>query len=209
MIPLKQIHITAPCHESWDAMAGDDQSRFCAGCCKQVHNLSEMTREEAKTVLDRVGEHACVRFFPGPDGRPLTREDRAPTEPAAGVPVFRMRGPRRLAAAASWAVALLTAGLGFAQAAVAPKPSRASHGQNKSSHRYRLGQFSLPKTTGAASRPPRPVASGHPGFDSGLGATTGFGFGSGSALMGGMKMGGNATSSPPPARMGEPVVVPN
>lgn len=199
MIPLPQIHIPTPCHESWEAMTGDARARFCTGCRKHVHNLSEMTRDEARTVLERAEEHICVRFFPGADGRPLTCEDRVPVLPVPDAPVFRTNGPRRLAAAASWVVAVLAAGLGCAQAAVGPKTPRVAnpiHGQTKSQHRYRLGQFSLPKRPGTLKS--LPGASNTSGFDAppvGMG-----GFGPGPAMMGGMMP---PPASVPVARLGE------
>lgn len=184
MIPLKQIHIPAPCHESWEGMTSDAQARFCAGCRKCVHNLSEMSRDEAQAVIARADEHVCVRFFPGADGRPLTREDLAPPTPAAEASAFSTRGLRRLAAAASWAVAVLTAGLGFAQAAQ-PGPS-----PMKTPHRYTLGQFTVPKSKGAVVS--RPGSSARPGFDSGPSP----------AMMGGMRPLAPVTP-PPPAVMGD------
>jgi len=222
MIPLKQIHIPTPCHESWEAMDGDAQARFCAGCRKHVHNLSEMTRDEAQGVLDRAEGHVCVRFFPDADGRPLTREDWAPPTPIADVPVFATRGWRRLAVALSGAVAVLMAGLGSAQAAIAPKtaqpakPAQSGHAPTKPQPRYRLGQFTLPKPPAGAPKSPVLHGSAHPGFDSGP------------AMMGGPRvappvsppqpamMGGIAPprammgdiATPPPPLMGEPGPVP-
>lgn len=181
MIPLKQVHIPTPCHESWEAMTGDAQQRLCAGCRKHVHNLSEMSRDEAQAVIDRADGRVCVRFFPGADGRPLTREDLAPPT-AAALPAFATRGRRRLAAAASWAVAVLMSGLGFAQGAARP-----AHGLTNPPHRYKLGQFTLPKPHAAR---PRPGHSARPGFDSGPAP----------AVMGGPRV---APRPPLPARMGD------
>lgn len=73
---LEQVTIKTPCRESWDAMTGDDRTRFCARCSKNVYDLSAMTQDEAEaflaTHLD--DEDACVRLYRRPDGRVLTSE---------------------------------------------------------------------------------------------------------------------------------------
>ena len=43
--------IQEPCHEDWRQMCGDEKKRFCEACQKNVHNLSEMTKAEANTLL--------------------------------------------------------------------------------------------------------------------------------------------------------------
>ncbi|MCB9763156.1 MAG: hypothetical protein H6739_25490 [Alphaproteobacteria bacterium] len=61
------LPIPEPCHEDWSAMTGDAQRRFCDHCDKHVHDLSEMTRDDAVALL-RDAEKPCVRFACGPDG---------------------------------------------------------------------------------------------------------------------------------------------
>lgn len=71
---LDDVKIASPCSESWDAMKGDDKSRFCGKCEKNVYNLSAMTREEAELVmLEREGE-LCVRLYRRKDGTVLTQD---------------------------------------------------------------------------------------------------------------------------------------
>ena len=48
---LDHIHVAAPCTADWDGMVGDERTRFCAGCEKNVYNLSSMTRIEAEALL--------------------------------------------------------------------------------------------------------------------------------------------------------------
>jgi hypothetical protein len=73
---LDQITVKTPCRESWDAMLGDDRTRFCTRCSKNVHDLSAMTEDEAETFLATHldDETPCVRLFRRPDGRVLTSE---------------------------------------------------------------------------------------------------------------------------------------
>jgi len=114
MIPLRQIHIPTPCQASWDGMEGDAQKRFCTGCQKHVHNLSEMTGEQAQALLlVRAGEHVCVRFTPNAAGTPQTREDVTRT-----VRPWR----RRLAVALSSVLAVALGGLN-AGCGIVPVPA--------------------------------------------------------------------------------------
>lgn len=71
-ISLEQIKITEPCHESWDAMTGDEQRRFCDSCSKHVHDLSKLSREEAEALVN-CGESVCVRMQRTPKGIVLTK----------------------------------------------------------------------------------------------------------------------------------------
>ncbi|MDQ2686636.1 MAG: hypothetical protein M3Y28_02090 [Armatimonadota bacterium] len=132
MIPLKHIHVPTPCDESWEGMEGDAQARFCDSCRHRVHNLSEMTRDEAQALLNEAEGRLCVRFVPNANGTPLTRDELAATQPAR-----RFAWPRRWAAALSWTIAVLTAGAGVARADAPPKhaPSKtvkAGHAKPKS-----------------------------------------------------------------------------
>ncbi|PCC67008.1 hypothetical protein SAMN02745121_08649 [Nannocystis exedens] len=87
----RNVEIKSPCHESWDAMHGDDERRFCDVCAKHVHNLSAMTRQAASDLLRaHKGEHLCVRYSNQEDGQIAFRDT---------VPVSRLR-PVRTAFAA-------------------------------------------------------------------------------------------------------------
>lgn len=61
-----EISIPKPCAADWAEMSGDEQRRFCGQCSKSVHNLSEMTEPEARTLLRQ--PDVCVRFATQPDG---------------------------------------------------------------------------------------------------------------------------------------------
>ena len=64
-----QVQIDNPCHESWEAMDGDEERRFCGVCQKHVHNLSAMRHDEAQELLrESAGEHLCVRYTAETDG---------------------------------------------------------------------------------------------------------------------------------------------
>src|SRR3954469_19985825 len=44
---LDQIQVASPCTADWSQMTGDDRTRHCGACQKNVYNLSGMTRAEA------------------------------------------------------------------------------------------------------------------------------------------------------------------
>jgi hypothetical protein len=66
---LDSIKVESPCSESWDEMRGNEQIRFCSHCAKDVHNLSEMTRKQARKIVSAANGSICVRYARRPDGR--------------------------------------------------------------------------------------------------------------------------------------------
>lgn len=71
---LDSIAIPTHCTVSWGQMAGDDRSRFCRACRHDVHDVSELTTEEAIALLQRPGEPPCLRVYRRNDGRVLTAD---------------------------------------------------------------------------------------------------------------------------------------
>ncbi len=73
---LDQIKVASPCPVSWDAMTGDDTTRFCSECSLHVHNLSAMSRDEAESFLQnhRHDERLCATFYRRADGTILTQD---------------------------------------------------------------------------------------------------------------------------------------
>lgn len=57
------LPIAKPCHEDWDAMDPEASGKFCNSCSKSVHDLTDLTEDEAKAVLaQHVGRRLCVRY---------------------------------------------------------------------------------------------------------------------------------------------------
>lgn len=73
-IALEEVRVATPCRADWNKMQGDDKSRFCQSCAKNVYNLSEMTRSEAETLVREKEGQLCVRFFQRADGTVLTTD---------------------------------------------------------------------------------------------------------------------------------------
>jgi hypothetical protein len=47
---IDSVRVKDPCTEAWDKMMGNDRVRFCSHCAKDVNNLSEMPRKEARKL---------------------------------------------------------------------------------------------------------------------------------------------------------------
>src|SRR5580658_10981567 len=75
-IPLLQnVKVAAPCNASWEGMESVDGDRvhFCAGCKKNVYNLSAMSQTQAEGLLRKHEGHLCVRYYRRTDGTILTQ----------------------------------------------------------------------------------------------------------------------------------------
>lgn len=106
----EKLPITGPCPIDLDDTDFDRNAKraFCGHCRKNVFNLSNMTRDEARSLLrDHAGEKICVSYAKDTDG---AIRFRAAPPPVALVPVGRLRArpsrPAMAAAAAGLAVAL-------------------------------------------------------------------------------------------------------
>ncbi|HSD89243.1 MAG TPA: hypothetical protein VLB44_17060 [Kofleriaceae bacterium] len=71
---LPNIKVASPCNADWNQMTGDERTRMCGSCNKNVYNLSSMTREEAEAlILEKEGK-LCVRYFQRKDGTILLKD---------------------------------------------------------------------------------------------------------------------------------------
>ncbi len=70
---LNKIQIASPCPAQWELMDGNGRVRFCAQCSKNVYNLSEMSAEEATSLLQKTEGRLCVRLYRREDGTVLTQ----------------------------------------------------------------------------------------------------------------------------------------
>jgi hypothetical protein len=112
---LDDIRVASPCPARWDDMTGDEQSRFCGSCKKNVYNLSAMTREAAEALVRAKEGDLCVRYYRRADGTVLTAD--------CSVGVRRKRVQLVAAAGAVTALAAGAVSLAFARmGAPAPTP---------------------------------------------------------------------------------------
>ncbi len=87
---LKQLQVPKPCPASWDEMTGDEQTRHCSHCNKNVHNLTAMSAEDAEKVLE--SGKACVRFARDDKGRIITRTRLIAQTAAAAAAAITLSG---------------------------------------------------------------------------------------------------------------------
>lgn len=113
--PLELIAIETPCRERWDAMKGDDVTRRCGRCHRDVHDLSRMTEAEIEALFARAGASPCVRLRRRPDGRVVTAD--CPVEP----PSLARRAARALSAGVLFGAAA-GASAAASLSALAPAP---------------------------------------------------------------------------------------
>ncbi len=65
---LRQMTIPNPCSMDWANMRGDERTRHCDSCGKQVHNLTAMESSEAAALLGARDGEICGRVFQHADG---------------------------------------------------------------------------------------------------------------------------------------------
>ena len=71
---LDNIRIATPCKADWNEMVGDERVRHCMKCDKDVFNLSQMTRDDAESLLREKQGNLCARYFQRADGTILTSD---------------------------------------------------------------------------------------------------------------------------------------
>jgi hypothetical protein len=92
----QNLPITGPCPIDLDAIGFDRSAKqaHCAHCDKSVHNLSNMTRDEAGAFLRaNAGQRLCVSYRRGGDGAIRF----LPAVPDTVVPLSRVRASARRA----------------------------------------------------------------------------------------------------------------
>jgi len=102
-IDLDNLKIASPCNASWDEMKGDERARFCGECERNVYNVAELTRDEAKSLIRTKEGRVCLRLYQRQDGTVIT----------ADCPIGRRRKWLVAAAAATATATAAAAGLGW------------------------------------------------------------------------------------------------
>lgn len=102
---LNNLRIASPCPATWAAMRGDDRVRFCDSCSKHVYNVSDLTADEAVSLIQKSDGLSCVRLFRRKDGTVLTADC------PVGIRSAVRRRLIRLASAGVVALAMLRSGI--------------------------------------------------------------------------------------------------
>jgi hypothetical protein len=58
-----ELPIPAPCNENWESMAGGERQRFCERCQHAVHDLSSLTKRQARRLLVQQSTGLCVSYL--------------------------------------------------------------------------------------------------------------------------------------------------
>ncbi len=72
--PLNNIRVASPCSANWDEMYGNNQQRHCGECKMNVYNLSEMSKQEAESLIMNAEGRLCARFYRRADGTVITKD---------------------------------------------------------------------------------------------------------------------------------------
>ena len=103
---LAQMSILTPCAANWDAMDGNERTRHCRSCDKNVHNLTAMSSEEIASLLDSENGGACVRVWQRADGTLGMSGCPAPAQLVPSRLQFRIRTLMGVVAAVAAAIGL-------------------------------------------------------------------------------------------------------
>ncbi|MFO0739336.1 MAG: hypothetical protein U0270_25795 [Labilithrix sp.] len=80
LLPVVQKLIAAPCDVPWASMKGDDKTRHCGECDRDVHNLSAMSKDELQAFLRAIVDAPqnatlpCVSMYARQDGTVLLED---------------------------------------------------------------------------------------------------------------------------------------
>ena len=141
---LDNIRVASPCTADWNQMTGDERTRHCGQCRKNVYNLSGMTRDEAEALLLERNGDLCVRYYQRADGTILL----------ADCTVGRASRSRHRWIAAG-AAAVVSAGLGAAVAVNHRAEVRVG------ALRPMMGEVAAPRDPGVLLRQPPPPPQVH------------------------------------------------
>lgn len=63
---IDNVSVGSPCTEDWEKMVGSRSVRLCEHCAKDVNNLSELTRKDAKRLIRASDGNICIRYLKHP-----------------------------------------------------------------------------------------------------------------------------------------------
>jgi hypothetical protein len=71
---LEQIKIATPCEANWDEMMGDERSRHCLSCKKNVYDISELKAEDAVALINDKEGDICIQYYQRHDGTVISQD---------------------------------------------------------------------------------------------------------------------------------------
>jgi hypothetical protein len=118
---LSEVQIPIACPVQWEDMIGDDYLRHCAGCNREVYNLSVLSAAEAVRLIRAKEGQLCAQLYRRADGTVLTTDCSA-----------RMQGQSQRAVETLLAAAAV---FGSVLAISAPRPGEPYAGEPTTSGR--------------------------------------------------------------------------
>jgi hypothetical protein len=76
----KTLRVERRCNLNWDALVGDDRTRFCTQCHQSVHNLDAMAARDIEALRQAHPGGFCATYL-GPPEAPFVIPDSARDEP--------------------------------------------------------------------------------------------------------------------------------
>jgi Carboxypeptidase regulatory-like domain len=71
---VNSLRTASPCTADWASMQGDERTRHCDGCHRNVYNVSELTVREVEHLIAAREGRLCFRMYRRVDGTLLTRD---------------------------------------------------------------------------------------------------------------------------------------
>lgn len=71
---LSRTRVATPCPADGAQMVGDDKSRYCGSCKKNVYNISAMSTKEAAALIRAKEGNLCIRYYQRADGTVMTQD---------------------------------------------------------------------------------------------------------------------------------------
>jgi hypothetical protein len=89
-LDVDQLQLASPCHAKWKDMRGDDRTRLCLSCEKNVYNLASMTRREIHALIVETEGQFCGRLYKRKDGTVLTADCPLGIREKVGIAAHRL-----------------------------------------------------------------------------------------------------------------------
>jgi len=74
LFDVNSLKIAKPCNAKWSEMSGNEKTRHCALCNKNVYNVAGMTSLEVTNLVQESEGKACMRLSRRKDGTIITRD---------------------------------------------------------------------------------------------------------------------------------------
>jgi len=121
---LNSISVAKPCSADWNLMTGDERSRLCHDCGINIYNISQMSPNEVRDLIENREGRLCIRLMRRSDGTVITRDC------PKGLAAYRRRVARLASAAFAAVIGLFSVSFGQASSK-APAPATSSVSQRE------------------------------------------------------------------------------